>query len=810
VDNDPFSARSQSVSRWAAPRWTWVVLATIAAFLAVPGVFTFSKVFFVRDLASSFLPHHLWFRRTVLQGQLPFWDPYLGCGYSTLSDPVFQTFFPLTLPLRLLPPTIGFNLIVALPFVVAALGTYGFLRRHVSPQAASLGAIVFCASGPVLSTASTPNLSWSCACVPWILGAIDRVARRSTARRVAALSAAFGVMLLAGEPVTFAATIALAAAYSGLVAPVSSAGRQRRTTIVASTLAAMVLGVALGAIQVLPAAEATSRSIRAAGMLRDMWSLHPARLVEVVSPFFFGKYVGMPHEITQWLFGLNDGREPLLISLYLGVPVLLLAALGAIFERRNRWALFWCSVAAVALIAAFGSYTPVYPAAQRVLPALKLLRFPSKFVEFSTLAVAILAALGWDALSRSHRSARRHLAAPVGIATCFAVGSAVVLFLILTFENSALGIAQRLGTILDLPNPSAAARSLVNACQSAAPRLLVLAVATGVGLVLAASARREASVARGALFALICADLVLTNGPINPTIEASVLAPFDWVQVTRQHPQDRVFVSRNFIDEHQAMDDAPARAVYPPDTPPVVYQAAYDAALGSNLSLSAVNLTLSREMTGLRPREYFNLLQRFGTSDRTMRYRFLSWAGTRYYLVTSAPPMAAEKIRELPALSSVALYESPPTGGRAFVASSVIVEPNADAQIDRLFEPGFPLASTAIVDREPPLVSESARSVGAPRASIIEETATSALVDATAPEGGGYLVFLDSFDPNWKARVDDRSAPLVRADGVFRAVRLPAGRHTVQFAFRPGALLMGTTISLLTAVILVLAAIRRR
>ena len=101
-----------------APRWSWAVLAPVAALLAIPGVFTASKFFFFRDLATSFLPHHLWLRRTVLSGQWPFWNPHLGCGYSTLADPVFQTFFPPILPLRFLPSAIGFNLIVALPFVV--------------------------------------------------------------------------------------------------------------------------------------------------------------------------------------------------------------------------------------------------------------------------------------------------------------------------------------------------------------------------------------------------------------------------------------------------------------------------------------------------------------------------------------------------------------------------------------------------------------------------------------------------------------------------------------------------------------------
>jgi hypothetical protein len=792
-----------------APRWAWPACAVLAALLAIPGVFTLSRVFFVRDLASTYLPHHLWFRSTVLSGQLPFWDPYLGCGYSTLDDPVFQTFFAPALVLRLLPATLGFNLFVALPFAVAALGAYVFLRRHAAPQAAALGSILCCASGPVVSTASSPNLSWSCACLPWILAGVDAVAARTTPRRVAALSAGFGLMLLAGEPVTFAAAVALAVAYAGCAAPVPPSGWRARAAAAGATIAAVALGVALASIQVLPAAEAAPRSIRAAGMLRDMWSLHPARWVEFVSPFFFGKYVGMPHELTQWLFALNDRREPLLISLYIGVPALSIALLGAAVSRKSRFTVFWCAVCGASLLAALGAHTPVYRAAQGALPALKLLRYPSKLVEPATLAVAVLAALGWNALLTGPRISRRALGAAAGPAVVLAAGAVVVLVGTSFFQDAALGLSQRLATVLDLPDPAAAAHSLVGAARSSMPRLIALSAAAAAGLALAASSRREAPLARHALFALVAADLVVTGAPVNPTIDASALAPPAWIDLTRPHPDDRVFVARNFLDDERSIDDAPPRMTYPPDTRPVAYLAAYEAALGANLSPAAIRMTLSREMTGLRPREYFDLLERFSRGDRAARYRFLSWAGTRYYVVATPPPNAAAAIAALPALGPIALYESEPTGGRVFVATHAIVEPSAGAQIDRLFDPGFPLAATVSIDREPPLPAGTTLPAGAPSATIVDETATSVLVTATAPEDGAYLVLLDSFDPGWNAAVDGRSAPLLRADGVFRAVRIPAGRHQVRFAFRPRAAWTGGLISLATLAGLVIAVVRR-
>jgi len=54
---------------------------------------------------------------------------------------------------------------------------------------------------------------------------------------------------------------------------------------------------------------------------------------------------------------------------------------------------------------------------------------------------------------------------------------------------------------------------------------------------------------------------------------------------------------------------------------------------------------------------------------------------------------------------------------------------------------------------------------------------------------------LDSFSSDWRATVDGRPATIVRANGLFRAVRLNPGRHVVEFLYRPRAFLIGAAIS---------------
>jgi hypothetical protein len=127
------------------------------SFVPVFRLFTPHEIFFTRDLSLFFWSRHLWLRHTLLGGNAPWWDPYVGGGQSAIADALNQLLMPVTLAIRLLPSdVVSFNLWVALPVPSAALGTFFFLRRRTGDQAAALGACAFALSGPIVSTRSRP------------------------------------------------------------------------------------------------------------------------------------------------------------------------------------------------------------------------------------------------------------------------------------------------------------------------------------------------------------------------------------------------------------------------------------------------------------------------------------------------------------------------------------------------------------------------------------------------------------------------------------------------------------------------------
>jgi uncharacterized membrane protein YfhO len=88
-------------------------------------------------------------------------------------------------------------------------------------------------------------------------------------------------------------------------------------------------------------------------------------------------------------------------------------------------------------------------------------------------------------------------------------------------------------------------------------------------------------------------------------------------------------------------------------------------------------------------------------------------------------------------------------------------------------------------------------------AALVEDGLNRVVVRAGLP-ADGYLALLDSFDPAWTVDVDGQPAPLMRANGLFRAVHLTRGQHTVSFAYRPRTLLAGAAITAATALALAL------
>lgn len=74
---------------------------------------------------------------------------------------------------------------------------------------------------------------------------------------------------------------------------------------------------------------------------------------------------------------------------------------------------------------------------------------------------------------------------------------------------------------------------------------------------------------------------------------------------------------------------------------------------------------------------------------------------------------------------------------------------------------------------------------------------------ASSNNKDGLAVFSDVYYAHgWKAYVDGKETPIVKANYVLRAIKIPAGQHKIEFHFRPESFAKGGTIAMISSILL--------
>jgi hypothetical protein len=800
--------------RLLAGRWLWPALAVLVACVPFVRGFSLTKIFYVRDLNTFFWPRHLWIHRSLLAGSWPLWDPYAAAGQATFPDALNQLFLPPVLLMRALPAVAGFNLLVAAPFPLAAFGMWLFLRRHVSETSAALGAIVFAASGPVVSTGNFPNLSWSMAWIPWIVWAADRDRGAPSARGFALLSAIIALQMLSGEPVTMAGTIALLIAYVA-ACPQQSASVRVQIGMVVRVVGAILTAAAISAVQLVPMALAARESPRALMRTGNFWSVHPLWLVESVLPHVFGDIFLRYNSELPWIYPLNSGRDPLFYSLSVGLVALLLSVLGTLCGPP-RWRFFWLTVVVVSLFAAFGDYTPVYPILQRMVPALGSFRYPAKFFLFASFALAALAANGAHAVEGHGADAgfsalpRGPVKATCGVGLVAALALVTLISLVLEAPFSGARAFHALGVRVGVADPVAGTAYLFSAIPPIATRALMVLAATTLLVYLGWAGGRQGRLARMLLFSLATVELLAASAGLNPVLPASRLGPPAWTVALAAHPEDRFYFGGKFRGA-VTENDIDLRGVEW-RMPQGVTVLEGRALLGVNLAMTpsawGVRELISLDLPELWPIAQGRAVTRFERADAAARLRFLARGGVRYCLLSSPPYPGAVPLHPVgEEFGTMAVYECVTDARRASVVGKAAIVADVTTQLKRLFDESFDAESTVMLERPAPAATGSPGASTAPSARITTDADQEVAVDAAAGSEGGYLVLKDSFDPAWRVEVDGQPAELLRANALYRAVHISPGPHRIRFTYRPMVLYVWLIFSSVTALTLMVVAV---
>ncbi len=786
---DPIEARAWPIALGLVTLWFhWALVSP-------------STCLFAGDHCFAYRPYRWVIEQIWGQGEVPLWNPYTMFGQPLLACPIL-TIYPTSLLYKVLPFESAYDMHFLFHGFVAAYGAYALGRRlGWAPWVSFVAAATWAFGGYMVSVEQFYNVVVTAAWAPAVIWAVDRVVERPTARRVAVAALFTALMVLGGEVQTMAFTLVV-----GGVVWLRHWPADRRMAWVGRTAAvgaaALALALALDAFQVLPTREMLARSPRAAGLPeaeREGFSMTRATAAEV----FFPRVLGDPASDACYLGGALWGSPnfrvpPYLLSRYLGTVLLLLALFGGVAAKGVRPKVLAFLVVA-GFLAMMGKNCPPVAAAIGWLPLSGLVRYPIKFFALVSLAEVVLVgdvltsltAVSWSQVA----SWRRGLALAGWIACACVLAAGVVLALgagtwaprIRDWLITQDAIKTSLGGTMEIAD-EVLRGGLAETGRQAVLGGLVLAAA--ILVVLRASWRRW-TVPVLAMFVVL--DLAEANRGVNQVAPVGALA--------RRPPcldllPAGALEGRLHVASVQSLDLMPANLRMDSTDPHdiVIGHRFQESILGPYTGLRwGVRYGVPFDPGRVYPLEFSYAGDKWRT-DRTPGHNvwFLQRTGQRFTF--SINPIRDRYLTERGQANClgnlpVRLYEVQGALPRAYIAAEEVAEPELTKAVDLWLSKGFDATRRIVVERDP----APARGGGG-SASVDLDRSREVVVEADAP-GGGTLVLLDSYDPGWTVEVDGLPAPVIRANALFRGVRLAPGHHTVRFYYDPASWRWGWRIS---------------
>lgn len=692
------------------------------------------------DAIDQFYPTVYFNAHSLRHGIAPWWNPYVYAGYPQIADPQGMMFSPLLMAWMMIPSSPGatwFAWGVLLHVLMGGAACLAVLRRMgATSTGALIGAIVFMVGGVAASRLEHVPIVLAYAYAPVVLLTLKVFIARPGWRNGLLLGLATGAMLTHIVQLTYLLALMLTAyAIAASAAHWRGYSGHDRLRWLAGTVLACVVALAMALPQLLLSYAFVMLSNRAELPLEAsrVASLDLRAFLTLIIPNALhalqGTYSG-PSSIVEAYF-------------YLGaLPSLMLFGLGAAWRdpQQRRQLTFFAAVALLASLYMLGLYTPFYGWLYGWLPGIKQFRRPADAAYLLNIAFAL--GIGMAA-SHIDLSSRRTITWMLGMAT---------LWLLLA--------------------------SLTMRAEDAhwQPATLSAAIAAAVALWWLRRKQRHTRHILVAILAVMVIDYrcFSLNGRFNETNNAA-----------------RAFL-RNDAAGYLATQLKDVPDLLPARIEPVDASVFWD------------NLVVLRDFQstqGYNPLRYALYDHWYGARDNGN----LSRPSTPFNADSSSPltRLLATRymVRNTPEHASP---WSPPAGYERVFASSHSEVWRNQAALPRLLTPQQAQVTTsptpndfAVADFTRLVLltprdsadgalarADQARCTG--QVQVQAATATPTHIDLHVRTAqAGWLVMSELDFPGWTAEVDDAPLFIHRANGMFRAVCVPAGEHALAFRFHP-------------------------
>lgn len=349
---------------------------------------------------------HDFVARSLRGGDLPLWNPHALLGFPQLAEGQAAIFHPLNLLHLVLPAGIAINWVIALSIVLMGVAFWWYLRSLGLGNAAAWCAALVCPlSGRMAGRIDAGHLNMLVGFISWplILGTWERYRATGRVHYLGYLALAYGALIVAGYPqFTFIFSLFfLCYVVSQLFVLASNEEFTRHDLRAVLLLGLFVaLGVGISAAQLLPSIDFAQRSSRSETNydFATTFSLPPESLLTALTPGFFGHAT----QGNDQYWGRGIYWE---ICLYIGMLPLVAAVVGAFAApRAKRAALAYTGI--LFFLLGLGSYTPLFRLLYDWVPLASLFRGPGKYSAITLFCLATLAGYGLQAMFDGFRPQR--------------------------------------------------------------------------------------------------------------------------------------------------------------------------------------------------------------------------------------------------------------------------------------------------------------------------------------------------------------------------------------------------------------------
>jgi hypothetical protein len=433
---------------------------------------------------------------------------------------------------------------------------------------------------------------------------------------------------------------------------------------------------------------------------------------------------------------------PGLRVIYVGVLPLILALLALVL-RRERETIFWGILALLALFLSLGRRTALYTFLYVFAPGFRLFQGQERAIQVFSLAIAILAGYGTALLVRAMDRQVKHRYATFYRWLSWAnLGAWILLFL--SYWGAVNLAQQEPGQVNDLLERSV---------------LLVLLLGFST---LVLYWRLCHKLRAGHLGLLMIAIVVLDLFSLN---------------------------FGNDLERAKARDRFLA-------TPPIrflqsqsgVFRIWDDGILPGNFG-NVWGLEETGGISPLRLQRYQDFLNAL-PEEKARQLLNVRYAISQRDVLTDGEPLEEYTNPE----EDFYFYRIKEPGDAAYLVYSAQVEADDRKALQRLAAPDFDPRQLAILADSPGIALPG----GGQGTARFVERLPNCLTLQVDTNADGILVLSEIDYPGWRATVDGKDTPILRADTILRAVPVRAGMHEVEMVFRPWTVFLGLAISALT------------